>query len=57
MRLKDGRSLGQMRLGARNLDLKLSRKADPEFTAWIERDPGGALARLYELWSKESGST
>lgn len=57
LKLKDGRSLGQMKSGARSVDIKLSRKASPEFAAWIERDPGEALAQLYELWSKENGST
>lgn len=57
VKLRDGRRLGRMKVGQRSIDLRLLRKEAPDFTAWIERDPGGALARLYELWSKESGST
>lgn len=55
--LSSGRALGHVKSSARSIEVKLSRKAAPEFAAWIERDPAGALGLLYEVWSKESGSS
>jgi ParB family transcriptional regulator, chromosome partitioning protein len=57
LKLADGRTLGRIKSGARSIDLRLMRKPEPDFAAWIESDPDRALARLHETWSKESGST
>lgn len=55
-RLPDGRALARIRSSKTSLTLDVSRKENPEFTAWFEAEGETILARAYEAWTKSNGS-
>ena len=52
----DGAPLGTLAIDDKSVAIRVSRKATPEFSQWIEERAEQALKQLFDEWRNESGS-